>query len=240
MTLMEAIDKRISRRSYINEPIPESSVQILQNTINQYNELSGLSIQLVEDGREAFNGFTRSYGMLSGVRSFFALVGKQDDPDLLEKAGYYGELLVLDATRLDLGTCWVGASFSKKHCKCRIEDDERLVCVITVGLTEQNKSMREKVIYKFTHRSSKSPEQLYKADGPVPDWFTAGIEAVRKAPSAMNLQPVMFTYQNGIVTAAAVGKSPYRMIDLGIAKAHFEIAANGRFSFGNDGEFAKA
>ena len=60
----------------------------------------------------------------------------------------------------------------------------------------------------------------------VPAWFMEGMDAVMKAPSAINKLPVFFTYNNGIVTAETTTKTGYEYVDLGIAKLHFEIGAD--------------
>lgn len=65
------------------------------------------------------------------------------------------------------------------------------------------------------------------------------MRAVQKAPSAVNRQPVVFTYKGGIVTALVentVGDG--FALDLGIAKLHFELGAGGgTWAFGNGAEF---
>ena len=83
---------------------------------------------------------------------------------------------------------------------------------------------------------------MYSSDGPVPDWFLAGMEAVQKAPSAVNRQPVMFSYQEGIVTASVKDiEGDGFAFDLGIAKLHFEIGVGGgTWEFGNGAEFKNA
>lgn len=239
MTFLEAIEKRTSRRSYINKPIdPEKLVQI-KEAIKKYNAMSGLSIQFVDDGSKAFQGFRKSYGMFSGVRSFIALIGKTADPDLLEKAGYYGEMLALEATTLGLGTCFVGGTYDKESCPCTVNDDETLICVITIGNVEQAHALKERIIYRMTHLSRVQMEKLYEADQEVPSWFLDGMRAVQLAPSTMNRHPVKIVYKSGKASAYVDSPQGSNLIDLGIAKANFGIAAGGRFEFGNHGVFTK-
>ena len=240
MNNLEAINERQSRRAYLVTPIAPDNTLKLNNLIKEYNALSGLTIQFIEDGKEAFHGLNISYGMFRGVQSFIAIVGKKDDNNLLEKTGYYGELLVLEATKLGLGTCWIGGTFNRKKCPCTLQEDETLVLIISIGNVIAKKTFKENTIYKLVHRRTKSVEQLYTADGIVPGWFLAGMTAVQKAPSAMNAQPVHFEYKGGLATAAVSLTNHYQLIDLGIAKAHFEIAADGKFENGNKGAFIKA
>lgn len=245
MTDIEAINLRYSRRSYLDKPIQAAALEHLMAVITKYNETSGLHIQLIEDGSNSFKGLLKSYGMFSGVRSFFALVGKNGDANLKEKAGYYGELLVLEATKLGLGTCWVGATYDRKHCPCTVKEDETLVCVIPVGYSQEKQDFREKLIYKATHRKSKPLEEFYTSDSQVPDWFLSGMEAVGKAPSAVNAHPVHGEYRSGKVILFIKDPGQYRLVDLGIAKLHFELGAKackegamtGSFPLGNPAEF---
>ncbi len=225
MTDMEAIQRRRSRRSYLGTAIAEKSRKRLREAIDQSNQSSGLSIQLIENGRDAFKGFNPSYGMFSGVTAYFAVVGKESDPNLLEKAGYYGERLVLEATRLGLGTCWVGGTYNRSRTACDVKEGEKIVIIITVGNVEEKNSLKENVIYKLAHRGTKTIDQLYSSDTVVPDWFLEGMKAVQRAPSAINLQPVRFNYRNGEVTAEVKGSNSHQLIDLGIAKLHFEIGS---------------
>jgi hypothetical protein len=80
---------------------------------------------------------------------------------------------------------------------------------------------------------------MYTSDAPVPDWFLSGMQAVQKAPSAINRQPVMFSYKDGVVTASVEDIDGEGFaFDLGIAKLHFEIGAGGgAWEFGNGAEF---
>ena len=69
---VSAIHQRISRRSYLPAPIEEEKLAVLKEEIEKANRESGLTITLLEDGSEAFDG-VKSYGMFSGVRSLIVL-----------------------------------------------------------------------------------------------------------------------------------------------------------------------
>ncbi len=238
MTNLEAIARRISRRSYLGTPLAPEQVSTLRALIDGCNAQSGLHIQFIEDSSKAFKGLSKSYGMFSGVRSLLALVGKKTDTYLEEKLGYYGELLVLEATKLGLGTCWVGGTFDAKSCPCELAADERLVCVIPVGNVPSDTTLKEKTILGLVHRKTRPLTYFYTADAALPEWFIEGVKAVQRAPSAVNHQPVHLNLQNGVVTATL--RSDGSPIDLGIAKLHFELAAGGSFAEGNNAVFTKA
>lgn len=222
---LKAIDERCSRRTYINKEIELEKVNLLQNRIKELNEMSGLNLQLQLNGPELFKGFSSSYGMLKGVQAYFALVGVKDDQDLLEKVGYFGEILTLEATALGLGTCWIGGTYDRKLCEKLIDlnENEELVAIIAVGYTPVDKTLKEKMISTLSHRKTKTVEQMYSSTGSVPNEFIDGMKAVQKAPSALNKQPIKFHYANGVVTTSILNSLGYENIDLGIAKLHFEI-----------------
>ena len=228
MTLQEAINIRTSRRKYIENALEQEQIDHLQGLIDQYNQVGGFRVELVLNNGEAFKGFTRSYGMLNGVNHYFGFIADNNDPHADEKIGYYGELLVLHATTMGLGTCWIGGTFSKSKTPFKLANDERLACLITVGHVEETLSSKEKLIHKMTHRKTKLATDMFTSDEPVPDWFLNGMDAAQKAPSAMNKQPVMFTYQEGRVKASVKRETKYLVaFDLGIAKLHFELASGG-------------
>lgn len=89
MTLQEAIVARHSVRRYIDKPIPQAIVDILQTKIEECNNLGKLNIQLVTNEPKAFKG-KMAYGTFSGVSNYFVMIGKKAD-DLSERVGYYGE-----------------------------------------------------------------------------------------------------------------------------------------------------
>ena len=236
----EIIDRRVSRRAYLVTKVSPETLQALQAHIDELNRQSGLDFRFIEDGSKAFNGLNKSYGLFSGVRSFFALAGRTEDPHLDEKVGYYGERLILLTTAQGLGTCWVGGTFDRGSLNIELGRGERLVCVVTVGVVPGQFNWRENLIRGAMHRKTRSIEMMSTCDAPPPEWFMSGMRAVQKAPSAVNRQPVHFTLRQGTVAASVPDSSGFNLVDLGIAKLHFGIGAGGRFALGNGSAFTKA
>ena len=239
MTLLEAIYQRISRRTYLSTPIEKDKIDRIGELIKQYNSLSGLTIEFIEDGSTAFNGLAKSYGMFKNVRSLLIFKGDKNDTYLKEKVGYYGELLILEAIKLGLGTCWVGATFDRKDEVFSVKENEDLVCVITVGTVAAEVTTKEGFIRKITHRKKRPLEYFYHSDVTPSQWFINGVKAVQIAPSANNRQAYRLEYKEDRATIKIEDKSVYDLIDLGIAKLHFEIAADGKFGYGNPAAFVK-
>lgn len=225
-----AIDCRCSRRSYLQEPLTGEKSSLLRKNMAMYNEESGLSIRLMEndDLMQGPRG-----GMFSGVLHYFAMIGKKDDPDLFVKAGYFGERLVLDATLLGLGTCWVAGTYQKSACekKAGLKEEEKLVCIITVGEVSDQKTWKEGLIHHLAKRRTKEVKEMLKAAAEAPQWVITAMEAVQKAPSAMNRQPVTFSYRDKTVTATVPDSKSVQGFDLGIALLHFEVGAGGKARF---------
>ena len=218
MTILEAIEQRHSVRSYLDKPIEGKTLERLQKLISECNKKSGLNIQLVLNEPKAFDSFMAHYGKFSGVKNYIAMVGPKG-AYLDEKCGYYGELIVLEAQRMGLNTCWVKSTYKKIPDAFTVNAGEKLVVVISIGYGENQ---------GHEHRS-KEAKEIGKADVIWPEWFEKGIDAVLKAPTAVNQQKFIFTLDGNKVHAKAfIGICT--KIDLGIAKYHFEIGA-GRENF---------
>ena len=213
MDIFEAMEKRHSVRQYIEKPLGAEEALALSEEIKLCNEEGGLHIQLVKDEPKAFSGFMAHYGKFSGVTNYIALVGPKG-PDLDEKCGYYGERLVLKAQELGLNTCWVALTYSKIPGAFKVEKGEALTVVIALGYGKT-----EGVPHK-----SKAPEEVSNVSANSPEWFKNGVRAALLAPTAVNQQKFYFTLENGKVTAKAK-TAFYSMVDLGIAKYHFELGA---------------
>ena len=239
MTVLQALNARVSRRAYTDKPIPPELIIRLEKNIETVNRIAGLSIRFLPDGSGAFARLSKTYGLLTGVRSLFCMAGQAEDPFLREKIGYYGEFLVLSATQMGLGTCWIGGSFDKEYPFYELAPSEKLVCVVAVGFSPEEPTVREKLVRKALHRADKPMEALYDADEPPPEWFLDGVRAVAKAPSAVNRHPTRFLWKDGRVFVQNEGNFSYQSIDLGIAKAHFALGAGGRFEPGERSEFVK-
>lgn len=213
MDISEAIVSRHSVRSYTDRELEDDVIKALKEEIEDCNKEGGLNIQLAVNEPKAFSGFMAHYGKFRNVKNYIALVGKKS-ADLDERLGYYGERLVLKAQILGLNTCWVAMSYSKSKAACRIGSDEKLVCVLALGYGET----------MGVQHKSKEADKVSRAEGQAPEWFAKGVEAALLAPTAMNQQKFMLTFNEYGVKAESTGGF-YSKVDLGIVKYHFEIAA---------------
>lgn len=213
MDAFEIMKARHSVRSYNERKMEPQVVKELQELIVECNKKGDLHLQLCLEDSAAFDGFMAHYGKFSNVNNYIAVVGKKTK-DLEEKAGYYGEKVVLKARELNLGTCWVAGTYSKGKCKAIVDKGEKLLAVITIGYFDKD---------GVPHKT-KSVEELSKVLGNMPDWFKKGMEAAQLAPTAINQQKFYFTLEGNKVKAKA-GLGFLTKLDLGIVKYHFELGA---------------
>ncbi len=240
MNYIDAINQRISRRSYLATPIAPEKLEVLQKEIELVNEQSGLTVTFLEDASEAFEG-AKSYGMFQGVRSVLVLKGDKNAEHLKEKVGYYGERLILMAQQLDLGTCWVGGTFDKSAKEFSTAENEEIICVVPIG-NVGNTTLKEKAMRTGIRRHSKSIEEMIRADRPLTEEETEAMKLVQLAPTARNTQKAVFCFAGSRISAEVPDDSFFDLVDLGICKLHFEegmktLFPQGHFSWGNAGVF---
>ena len=215
MELLETVKARHSVRRYTDQKIEGEVLHELRQTIDECNGDSGLNIQLCLNEPNAFTGMMARYGKFNNVKNYIALVGKKGD-DLVEKCGYYGEKIVLEAQQLGLNTCWVAMTYNKRKGKnaITVKPDEKLLMVIAVGYGE-TAGVPHKV---------KPIDELCRVNGAMPDWFRRGVEAAQLAPTAINQQKFRFELDGDKIKTFA-GSGFHTEVDLGIAKYHFELGA---------------
>ncbi|MDD6858710.1 nitroreductase family protein [Lachnospiraceae bacterium HCP1S3_C3] len=207
MDILEVMRSRHSVRQYKNKDIEITKKSVINSFIDSVNAESNLAIQAFFDEPKCFDSFMAHYGKFKNVKNYIAIVGGKNDQ---EKAGYYGEKIVLKCQELGLNTCWVAMTHGKSQAK--IKRGQKLLIIISLGYGET----------QGVPHKSKPITELSKVDENT-EWFQNGMEAVSLAPTAMNQQKFIFELKNGNVFAKSLGGF-YSRIDLGIVKYHFEIA----------------
>ena len=247
MDIIEAIGTRISCRAFEARAVEQEKFERLAAEVEQINAEAGLHFQLYgprADGT-AIDMSPRMFA--SNPPAYAALVGpKGAFPE--EQLGYYGERLVLLATQLGLATCWVASTYDSATTRVELAGGEVLHDVVPIGYAPAKMPMKQRTIRAGIRGRGKQLEDLW--DGPTPlaeapEWIRACIDAVWKAPSAINEQPVVFVQDApGTPVRATLSrvKTGMEYTDLGIAKLHFELVAAecglpGTWDWGVDGAF---
>jgi nitroreductase len=192
-----------------------------------------------------------TYGFIRGATGY--IVGAVDEGAKdMEDYGYKMEGLILHATALGLGTCWLGGSFSRSGFASRIQpaSGERVPAVAAVGHIEDLERARDGFIRRRVRADARLPwENLFFDDrwgNPLPREkaaeFAEALEMVRCAPSASNRQPWRIVNARGAwhfhlqrtrgyrqaPLARLLGICDMQRIDLGIAMCHFALACRER------------
>lgn len=212
MEIMEVIKRRHSVRQYTDKRIESKKRDVLDALARECNKKSGLNIQIVYDEPKCFSAFFSKVAKFKNCANYISIIGKKSDANLDEKAGYYGEQLVLKAQELGLNTCWVGFTHGKGMAK--VESDERQVILIALGYGA-NQGVEHK---------NKPLSEISNVTENLPKWYASGVEAALLAPTATNQQRFHIELKGESVKITADNKS-FALIDLGIVKYHFEAAS---------------
>ena len=212
MTTQEAVENRHSVRSYSDRKIDGNIKAALDALCANATKESGILFKLVTDDDSVFSSFFVSYGLFHGVNNYIIVAGEEGADG--EKAGYYGEAIVLEAVQMGLGTCWVAGTYSRKNASTHIPSSMSILAIIAIGY-----AAKEGKAHK-----SKSATKVSSSTQPVPTWFENGVRAALLAPTALNQQKFFIKNEDGVVSAEALpGK--YTILDLGIVKYNFEVGA---------------
>lgn len=211
MEIMDIIMARHSVRQYTNQKIEVEKRKELDELCSRINSEAGMNIQMIYDEPKCFDSMMAHYGKFSGVSNYIAIVGPKGK-ELDEKAGYYGERLVLKAQELGLNTCWVAMTHGKS--KAIIEKGEKQIILISLGYGKT-----QGVAHK-----SKDVEAIAKLSDDSPKWFQDGVRAAMLAPTATNQQKFMIV-QEGEKARITASRGMFTKLDLGIVKYHFETVS---------------
>ena len=245
-SITEIIKKRRSVRTYLAQSLPPEIKDKLREFFSSLRGPFGRNVRVnlieTELAKIKTKANLGTYGVIKGASSYVVAVVEKSDHDL-ENYGYSLEKVILYATSLGLGTCWLGGTFKKSEFSKAIEqkDHEILPCISPIGYSNSNKSLVDSAMrfvagsknrkkwdelffsYDFKHHLSESAAGKYLAP----------LEMLRLAPSASNKQPWRivkdsdkshFFLQHTKGYAKAMTYDLQR-VDMGIAMCHFEMVA---------------
>ncbi len=222
LPITEVIKRRSSTRSYNPVQLPDEVLEKLKAYSREIRGPFSGRVRLVFLDVSAFEEQTGkkigTYGFIRGAQHFIAGIVAKGEKDL-EELGYVFEQLILYATSLGLGTCWLGGTFRRKSLQeaVALKKTEMLPAITPVGYAARKEKMldmgisgilsREKRLTKRPSGPGPSivgqrkpkrkpwPELFFyqRLGYPLPKNeagdFQAPLEMVRLAPSASNRQP---------------------------------------------------
>lgn len=242
--IMEIIKSRRSVRSYKEDKLD----LVIKDKLTTYaQKITGpfeakVRFVFLDNSVESDYGKMGTYGIIKGAQEFVAAI-VDSEVNNLEQLGYALEKLVLYATSLGLGTCWLGGTFKKGDFEklVGLEGNEIMPIVSPIGYPKEQGSYIEHFM-RYAARSNQRKEMrelFYQENFNTPIEVEEGIyldalEAVRLAPSASNKQPwrilrnedkYHFFLKSNTGYSEALGFNIQR-IDMGIAMCHFEMVLN--------------
>lgn len=222
MITVGTIRERHSVREYDGKPLTQAEFNVLGAVVEECARESGLDIQLVGDNPEVFNVVAR-FGLIRGCFTHVAFVvddakvGGATKVAVDEAIGYWGQKIVLVAQDMGLNTCWC-ALCSRKKSRAVVASGKKVRLVIAVGHGKT----------QGFPRKTKSVGALSSVEcEKLPAWFAMAMEAAQLAPTAMNNQNFKITLlSDGKTVRIDAPQSGLNVIDEGIVRCNFEIAAN--------------
>jgi hypothetical protein len=231
-----AIAARRSRRSYDkSRPIETKVKEQLHAACSDFKPYPGARVAFVsEPPDDIFANALGFYGNIKNAPAFLAFIGDMADPNVQEKMGYTGEGIILEATSLRLGTCWVALTYNSKSVSpmIKLDGNEKLLSVSPVGYTIEKWTFEEKMFTGFGAMHQRKPlSSMVTGIGEPqwPKWARTAVEAARLAPSATNRQPWNFNIEHDSITLSVKNTgmefNVSKRLDCGIAMLHMELGA---------------
>jgi len=255
-SMIEAINERISVRSYTDELIGQENKQKIMDLLQPQNEGPfGHRVRFaLIDFSEIDKNEVRSlgtYGFISGAKSFIVSaikdgLGEIDSGRAFVDLGYCFEKIILAATNLGLGTCWLGGTFKRANFAktINVSGDELVPAVSPIGYARDRRTVREIAVRRFANSDHRKPWKDLFFDGnfntplskDMAGDYAVPLESVRLGPSASNNQPWRVVYQRQQRAFHFYlkrtpgynkfnGKMDLQLVDMGIAMCHFELSA---------------
>ncbi len=252
-SVVQTITRRFSCRTYSGEPIDEAARGNLAEAAAAARTGpfgSRLRFLLAAATAEDSGALKRlgTYGTIRGATAF--MLGAAEPRGLyLEDFGYAMEKLILYATDMDLGTCWLGGFFTRGSFSRRIgaARGERIPAVAAVGRILAPETAREGIMRRSVGGSRRKEwGELFHDGGfdaaltrEAAGAYASPLEMARWAPSASNRQPVRIV-RSGASWHFYIRRTPgylprfartltgiedLQRVDSGISMCHFELTA---------------
>ena len=238
---MAAMDKRISSRAYLDQEIEEEKIDALKEAIDEINKNNEkFYLELHGPCEDAGKEVGISSSMFAGTFHYYVTISSEVNYLAQEYYGWYAEEVILLASHLGLGTCWVAGTYKKELVADTALEGQRKEAIIPIGYEMEKVPLKQRTIRRTLVSRNKKPKKLIDSDvefDDIPDWIKKGLDAVIDGPSAINLQLVSFSYKDGVLRAhfdESVGR--WEAVDFGIAKFHFHLTVGeiGHWDEGQD------
>jgi hypothetical protein len=231
-----AITTRRSARTFTDHAVEARTLAMLRQFCEALPGRQVARVVVLEEApAELFTGLlVGSYGRVEGARSALLVIGRPDERAVQESMGYLGEAAILQATTVNLGTCWIAGSFDRAVASTLTDlaADERIFAVSPLGYAQDRVRPGERLLKAMVRAKHRRPVAEIAPgfdEERWPTWAAEGVRMARIAPSAVNRQPWRFDLEDGTVAVSVLRRgaegSISRLLDVGIAMLNFEVGA---------------
>ena len=250
-SIVNVIQSRYSCRSFNNSLIGEEIKGELNTFMANHNTgpfgtFSRFKIGVIESGGAILKRLN-TYGFIKGADEYLVGAMPQNISHLeLEEFGCVLENIILKATSLGLGTCWMGGTYRKSVFSKMIDlqKHETLPAVIAIGNPANKRGFTDTLIRRIAKADHRKPwKKLFFENNFQTPLLNAGSEAmntalemVRLAPSASNKQPWRIVKIDDVfhfylcrtpgykeqAFLEKTNRADLQRLDIGIAMSHLE------------------
>lgn len=212
--LVAAVRLRTSCRSFI-PGLTQPQLAALAYQAGRFR-LPGARLALVRADDTCFTDSLAGVKRITGCTLAAAVIAQEDAAHAALHAGIIGEALVLEATAMGLGACWVSGSLRRNLLPVPLQPDEELLCAIALGQPAAP-------LTAPAARQRKPPEQFCRGDWRAwPEQLLHAAALVQLAPSALNLQP--WTLHVDASGSFVLDSPVHAALEAGAALCHAELA----------------
>jgi len=246
---IEQIKKRRSIRTYDDTPIEKEKIEelkdfLLQNVKGPFGNTVRFEVVDASEAEKDELKKLGTYGNIRGARIFLAGTVRKGTRSM-EDFGYCMENLILKATELGIGTCWLGGSLNRSTFadKLKTNADEVIPAITPLGYAADKRWIMDRVIRTMSKGSARKHFGVifFNADWNTPleqvvcGQYSEVLEAIRLAPSASNKQPwrilkekdkniFHFYLKENKIYNNALKDIKIQNLDMGIAMCHLEMS----------------
>ena len=243
--MRDAILNRVSTRTFNKQELSGKDIQKIEAILEEYKSVKGPFDHVfkfnfrLNDSKSPESRKVGTYGVLRHVPGFIGGICENEFKSLVDY-GYIFERVILELTKEEYDTCWIGGTFKRKDFEKKLNENEIVPAISPVGF----RALKRTMIERFVRNSAESDNRKifdeifkdYNTLEPLNDTFENPImqclDLVRKGPSASNKQPWRAYLDNDIVhfylkrTQRYPSDSfPYdiQALDIGIAISNFTV-----------------
>ncbi len=251
--ISDLIRKRYSCRTYQSRALSQQVISSLDGFIENCpdppfgSQIRYKIVAALQEDSKVLKGLG-TYGFIKNPTGF--IIGAiQEKPGALVDFGYQMEIIILRATELNIGSCWLGGTFTKSRFAqyMKLANEEYIPSVIAIGYPADHQASIDRITRVYAKADRRYPwrDLFFEESFSSPllperaDPYQEPLELLRLAPSASNKQPWRILKQgsNWHFYLQRTKKYPppfydfllhladLQLIDLGIAMAHFELSA---------------